>query len=139
MICQSAQKGSFAGDCNAGFQCTGDAVQCATAQVEWKKYCLINYDKNDPMIAVGQSVVAGADVGQSAAVRSETNVENWASNNITRHWVAVCPAPVTVQVMGKAATMSFDKMCPWLEYIGNFGVALAWLGFVTMMYKSAKG
>ena len=39
---QCAAQSSFGGSCSAGFSCKGDAVACATAQVEYQSTCLFN-------------------------------------------------------------------------------------------------
>lgn len=36
-----------AGDCSAGFQCKGDAVQCAQLRVAWEQKCLMEYHEGE--------------------------------------------------------------------------------------------
>ena len=52
-----------AGDCSAGFQCKGDAVQCAQLRVAWEQKCLMEYHEGEANEAEDLREKETVDVG----------------------------------------------------------------------------
>lgn len=117
--------GSFAGGCTTGFACTGDAVQCAIAQVAHKQACAM---------AVGDGVLGqfeqitgfnGTAPGEGLD-RKEIDVPNALQ-------VAVIGGGTGLQdqtfvIMGRSIEIPFSILNQYIEMLGYAIMMIAWIG-----------
>ena len=133
---QLCVKNDISGDCAAGFVCTGDPVQCATAKASQAMKCAL--DKTNGTTLADQ-MASGAD----PALQGENNplipkTVTLSSITPTRTLSGSCPPPITVSLFGQTASFSFDQICPWIETLGRILVGLAWLTAFFIVSRSIK-
>lgn len=132
--CKGAES-SFGGSCGAVPTCTGDAVQCATAQAVFQTNCALSPQANAHS-DLGNAAMAGTDgVAQSATAVSSFAVT---MAPVTRTLSGACPAPVSFSLMGRSAQFDVSAMCPWLETLGNILVGLAWISAFWIISRSVN-
>lgn len=133
---QLCVKNDMTGDCAAGFTCTGDPVQCATAKASQAMKCAL--DKTD-----GSTLADQMASGSDPALQGENNplipkTVTLSSITPTRTLSGSCPPPITVSLFGQTASFSFDQICPWIETLGRILVGLAWLTAFFIVSRSIK-
>lgn len=106
-VCGDGEDGSsFSGSCASGFQCKGDAIQCAMAQEQHKQRCdFVNWSSTWKQ--TGETPVTGVRQGfeQSAGGSQFTAWLNQPSET------AACPAGKPMQLLGQSYVLSFDPLC----------------------------
>lgn len=133
---QLCVKNDMTGDCSAGFVCTGDPVQCATAKASQAMKCAL--DKTN-----GTTLADQMALGNDPALQGENNplipkTVSLSSIAPTRTLSGSCPPPITVSLFGQTASYSFDAICPWIETLGRILVGLAWLTAFFIVSRSIK-
>lgn len=134
---QLCVKNGMSGDCSAGFSCTGDPVQCATAKAAQEMKCALS-SKTD-----GSTLADQMTAGNDPALQGENNplipkTVSLSSIAPTRTLSGSCPPPITVSLFGQTASYSFDAICPWIETLGRILVGLAWLTAFFIVSRSIK-
>jgi hypothetical protein len=106
-VCGDGEDGSsFSGSCASGFQCKGDAIQCAMAQEQHKQRCdFVNWSSTWKQ--TGETQVTGVRQGfeQAAGGSQFTAWLNQPSET------AACPAGKPMQLLGQSYVLSFDPLC----------------------------
>lgn len=106
-VCGDGEDGSsFSGSCASGFQCKGDAIQCAMAQEQYKQRCdFVNWSSTWKQ--TGETPVTGVRQGfeQAAGGSQFTAWLNQPSET------AACPAGKPMQLLGQTYVLSFDPLC----------------------------
>lgn len=133
-ICKAADEGRWSGSCSVGFQCSGDAVQCAQAEASWKSACASDVSGmtdqiNDGTAAMaagaasGLGIPGGSDAFDLGSRLSEVPLFGSSGG---------CPSDVSVNVGGTSYTIAFSAMCPQLQVLGVALMAFAYLvaGFI---------
>lgn len=119
-------EGSFGGACAGGFQCTGDAVQCATAKAANEQMCAMKVDINNAIVGLGNLSLGGGN-GADHPKNSVTDVDVGMLNQ-TNPWGAGCPADkVLTTFMGNTITVPLSSACSSFQMMGNVLVGLALL------------
>lgn len=134
IVCKGEDEGTFGGSCAAGFQCSGDAVQCAQAEAAWKSVCALDVSGmtdqvNDGTAAMaagaasGLGIPGGSDAFDLGSRLSEVPLFGSSGG---------CPSDVSVNVGGTSYTIAFSSMCPQLQVLGVALMAFAYLvaGFI---------
>ena len=134
VVCKGEDEGTFGGSCSAGFQCSGDAVQCAQAEAAWKSVCALDVSGmtdqiNDGTAAMaagaasGLGIPGGSDAFDLGSRLSEVPLFGTSGG---------CPSDVSVNVGGTSYTIAFSAMCPQLQVLGVALMAFAYLvaGFI---------
>jgi len=134
VVCKGEDEGTWGGSCAAGFQCSGDAVQCAQAEAAWKSACASDVSGmteqiNDGAAAMaagaasGLGIPGGSDAFDLGSRLSEVPLFGSSGG---------CPSDVSVNVGGTSYTIAFSSMCPQLQVLGVALMAFAYLvaGFI---------
>lgn len=133
-ICKAADESSWGGACSDGFQCQGDAVQCAQAQASWKSACAADVSGMTEQINTGTAAMAaGAASGLDIPGASDTfDLGSRLSEVPLFGSSGGCPSDVSVNVGGTSYTIAFSAMCPQLQVLGVALMAFAYLvaGFI---------
>ena len=117
---------SFMGSCMGGFQCEGDAVQCAIAREQHRRNCAMFVDESNEsklydneknkegsqadLLVGNESVDLGGRIDQTDALGGGS-----------------CIADRNVTVMGHSISLPFSSICPYLEILGNILIAVSLL------------
>lgn len=134
VVCKGEDEGTFGGSCASGFQCSGDAVQCAQAQAAWKSACAADVSGMSDQIntgsaamtagaASGLGIPGGSDVFDLGSRLSEVPLFGSSGG---------CPSDVSVNVGGTSYTIAFSAMCGQLQVLGVALMGFAYLiaGFI---------
>lgn len=121
--------GSFGGNCQAGFQCKGDAVQCAIARQAHQDSCRVHGENEASAIGLA-AMAASAPSASASSVTFDlagrlSDVPLFGSNG-------GCPSDVSVSVLGSSVAIPFSTMCGSLNIIAVALKAFALLvaGFI---------
>lgn len=119
-------EGTFGGACSGGFQCTGDAVQCATAKAVNEQMCAMKVDSTNAIVSLGSSSMDGGN-GTGHPIDSITELDVGVLNQ-ANPWGAGCPADrVLTTFMGKAIVVPLSSACSTFQIMGNVLVGFALL------------
>lgn len=134
IVCKGEDEGTFGGSCASGFQCSGDAVQCAQAEAAWKSACAADVSGMSDQINTGSAAMAagaasglgipgGSDVFDLGSRLSEVPLFGSSGG---------CPSDVSVNVGGTSYTIAFSAMCGQLQVLGVALMGFAYLiaGFI---------
>lgn len=134
IVCKGEDEGTFGGSCSAGFQCSGDAVQCAQAEAAWKSACASDVSGMTDQINDGSAAMAaGAASGLGIPGGSDAfDLGSRLSEVPLFGSSGGCPSDVSVNVGGTSYTIAFSSMCPQLQVLGVALMAFAYLvaGFI---------
>lgn len=134
IVCKGEDEGTFGGSCAAGFQCSGDAVQCAQAEAGWKSACASDVSGMTDQINDGTAAMAsGAASGLGIPGGSDAfDLGSRLSDVPLFGSSGGCPSDVSVNVGGTSYTIAFSAMCPQLQVLGVALMAFAYLvaGFI---------
>lgn len=118
----------WTGSCEAGFQCTGDPVQCAQAQAAHTLACSMKTDPNN---------VAVKEAGEALAAAGSSPDGGWGAAGSTKSFAlgsfmggtfgpdGGCPSDVSVSVAGGAFVLPFSSYCSVLSALGLAGNAIS--------------
>lgn len=133
-ICKAVEDGRWGGSCSGGFQCSGDAVQCAQAQAAWKSACAADVSGMSDQINIGSSAMAaGAASGLGIPGGSDAfDLGSRLSEVPLFGSSGGCPSDVSVNVGGTSYTIAFSAMCGQLQVLGVALMGFAYLiaGFI---------
>ncbi|MEF8685934.1 UNVERIFIED_CONTAM: hypothetical protein NO986_00515 [Comamonas sp. A-3] len=109
----------FAGSCEAGFSCEGDALQCAIAQDQHKRNCQMFDGKTSESQLYDSEVAKGSnrDVTKDLPGNSEVDVSGKLSSEDVLGG-GRCIGDLNVQVWRTSVTLPFSNICPSLGYLG---------------------
>lgn len=113
--------GSFTGNCDAGFQCKGDAVQCAIAKEQHRRMCQIFDDKSPETALFNQS--KGKDGIQRGDEGSPIDLAGRISTD-SLIGAGSCMRDFQIQFMDRPVNVKLSNLCPYLEMLGNILVAV---------------
>lgn len=116
--------GSFAGACGAGFQCDGDAIQCAVAREMHVRNCALFDSTSDESTLYGSEknktgVQTGAVQGLSIGPGSFDTSDAIGGGS--------CITDRTVTVAGASVSLPFSLVCGQLAMLGNVLLAVSFL------------
>ena len=133
---QCAAQSSFGGSCSAGFSCKGDAVACATAQVEYQSTCLFNASPSSATTATYGALKAQDGQTAQGAFTSSMAVDSVLP--------AAPPAACAVQdvvipigsgMLASSLTLPFGTyLCPSLGAIRAVVVGFGSLIFILIVF-----
>lgn len=121
---------SFGGACEAGFTCSGDAIQCAIAQDQHRRSCQL-MDKVNPVQGALFDAAAALPAGSVTAGLSTsftTNIDQ--SKFDTSDAIGGGSAGMvdkTITVAGSSITLPFSTINPYLAVLGNLLMAVGFL------------
>lgn len=135
---------SFSGTCGAAPSCTGDAIQCAMVQEQYRRNCQLYEPDTDPNSAVNKAL-AGNDPGnvdamKAAAAAAPVGVGSFDFNG--RGWSRACPQDPTFLLPwagGREWSLPFSKLCTPLGLAADVAVALTALGCALFVLRVPQG
>lgn len=126
----TCQSSSFAGSCEGGFTCGGDAALCAVARGSWEARCALRSVETDPnsvLSKIGNDAANGLDPSEHPS-KNRTTVDVGGFNQ-TNPFSASCPADV--HIAGVGIVQGFDiplsAFCSVFQMIGQLMVAVTML------------
>lgn len=137
----SAPQSTFAGVC-AGTACTGDAVQCAIAQEQYKRNCQMAANLGDGTLTPTMQAAIDATTGGSRPTdhpRTDANVDSRALSSFDQTDIlsGACPGDYTVP--GRyPVVLTFSKMCGPAEMLGNVLIGLTALTCLGIVFLRGK-
>lgn len=131
-----ADTSSWGGSCADGFQCSGDAVQCATARAAWSEECRW---RNTDGTTLADAMAAGNDPAFAGAGGNPLVPVDYDVGSITYTSQAqTCPPDFSVSVMGKTMVMPLAQACDVFKLMGQILVGLAWLAAFYIVSRSVR-
>lgn len=123
---------SFSGTCSGGFNCSGDAVLCAIARIEYDNNCKLNAASETS--ATGQAA-RQTTPGQATGVSSETiDVAARLETAMgSRFLTPNCIPPQQFDVAGRRYTIDTTAFCNFASIAGYIFVAVASLVAIRMI------
>lgn len=118
----------WGGTCEAGFQCTGDPVQCAQAQAAYALACSMKTDRDN---------VAVKEAGEALAAAGSSPDGGWGAAGSTRSFALSsfmgqtfgpdggCVSDVSVSAAGQSFVLPFSEYCGVLTGLGLAGNAIS--------------
>lgn len=136
-LCKEPQKGSFAGSCGATV-CSGDAVQCAIAQEQYRRNCEL-FDANESSARGLLAAAAGDRPGDHPANTAETfSLANGFDK--TNLIAGGCPGDQVVSIGGGGSvTLPWSELCSPATWLGNLLVGLTALACLGIVFRTKGG
>lgn len=131
------QKGAFGGTCKTGFQCQGDAVQCAQAQAAYTMACAMQPDESDPDVksALAAQAASAPDVPASSV---DFSLSTWTNQVYGPN--SGCPADYVLNSAFIHVVIPFSRYCELLNQVGLAGNAISMLiGLGIVFGRKASG
>lgn len=117
--------GSFAGSCSAGFQCEGDAVQCAMAKKQHETACSLLENKSAESQLYDSEKGKTGNVTENNPNNSTQNIGSGLFDYSSATGGGSCIPDKSVTVMGQTLTLPFSNVCTWLDALGNILVSVS--------------
>lgn len=136
---EEEEKSSWGGACSGGFQCDGDAVQCAQAQASWKLACDMAGDESDPSVQVGRSAVTAGDRPGDHPGNSPETLQFSAAIDSSNPYGSSCPPDFTLDALGTSVVVPLSSACDTFKWMGYVAVAFATLAAARIVFGGVKG
>lgn len=139
--CGSGGESEWAGTCEAGFTCSGDAVQCAMARDQFTRHCTAFEGENAATAAYAAASAAGVHPSDHPYTTGTTSAVDFATglDQSDALGAGACPAPQTIAFGSFSYTVSFTNLCTPLGWLGNVLVALSLLSSVFIVFGRKEG
>lgn len=140
VVCKGEEEGTWGGSCSGGFQCSGDAVQCAQAQASWKAACLFDVGADDPNVVKGGQAMSSdqsalrAQLGLDGA-GDDFNLSSMIDSDPLFAAGGGCPSDQQVTLLGQSLTLSLSSWCSWLQTAGTILQAAAYLAAALIVFR----
>ena len=122
--------------CATELRCEGDAIQCAILRRQKDQVCQWKFD-SEVQSQVEASVSGPGyqldekQVGVSSLFTEALSQGRWLPSN--------CPAPRSINIMGRSYSFEWQPLCHFAESIGPLIVALASIFFAVFIGRGIKG
>lgn len=120
---------AFAGNCAAGFACTGgDAIQCAIAKEQYVRNCKLFDDQSSSAAQRYLAATSGAPTSATDGLPGNETVNLGPSRFDQSDALGVGGSgmsDLTVVVMGSSISLPFSRINPYLAMFGNVLVAVS--------------
>ena len=139
-ICQNS---SVSGKCGE-ISCTGDAIQCATLRAAAAMQCQQQKDLEDlakaPGLGLGNAIAQGSDPMQGAIDNAlkgtEIDLSKPALDSSGFVGAGACLAPITMTVVGRPVTASFESVCQNIQPLRYAIMACAYILVYLLVSRS---
>jgi hypothetical protein len=139
-ICQNS---SVAGKCGE-ISCMGDAIQCATLRAAAAMQCQQQKDLEDlakaPGLGLGNAIAQGSDPMQGAIENAlkgtEIDLSKPSLDASGFVGAGACLAPITMTVVGRPVTASFDTVCQNIQPLRYAIMACAYILVYLLVSRS---
>lgn len=125
-ICKAEETSSFGGGCGSGFQCEGDAIQCAIARDQLQRHCQLFERQNTVLEQLfdAEGFKSGNQTLNLPGNQS-VNVGNLINSADTIiGGGGACPDDLTIDVMDRAFVLEFSRLCGTLTIMGHVFVVV---------------
>jgi len=132
----ACKEGRWSGMCGGGFNCEGDAIQCAIARDQHTRHCQMEMHTDES--AAGVAMIDGNPhpTGHPLNNAEVQDVSFAGAIDQTNPIGGSCPADRVVSVgPGSSVTIPFSNLCGPLAMVGNVGVAVAMLLALFIAFK----
>lgn len=128
--------GDFRGNCDTGFTCTGDGVQCAIARKIHEQRCedLKGMEPFATVADAGGKVLRGETpqdvtdfLDREGDATKNINVGNLVKETGDFNFSGGCISDVSFSIGGHSISVPLSRVCPYFEMIGYFLLAAAYL------------
>ncbi|WP_382160380.1 hypothetical protein [Hydrogenophaga sp. ANAO-22] len=135
--CGAGDGSSFGGSCQASFQCTGDAVQCATAKAVNDQLCEFKevFDMDPAIKAYAEGVMAGTE---DPNPRDNPTVVNLGTFDQSNPLSSACPADIPVNLRFFSTVIPLSEHCGSLQMLGNMLVIFSLLGATIFVLRGGS-
>jgi len=135
--CGDGDGSAFGGSCDSGFQCDGDAVQCATAKAVNDHLCKLEevFEMGPETRGLVDSVLDGTWTENPKDNPEQIDVGTFNQSN---PFGTSCPNDVTAQMGAFTLTIPLASMCGWLQIIGNMLVMVSLLGATLFIFRGSS-
>lgn len=120
------EEGSFDGACASGFQCTGDAIQCAIAKEQHIRACKLFDDKTAESDLYDENKSKEGDQTKDNPLNDTVDI-NGRIDSSDALGGGACIGDLNITVSGTAITLPLSTLCPTLAMLGNLLVAVSML------------
>jgi hypothetical protein len=127
-VCKAAEGSRFAGSCQSGFSCSGDAAMCAIAQGVYQQKCALIDGPTTPTSE--QGAYAAAKAGGTGYELDKLPISVSQANFSSANSLGVggqCVSDLPIVVWGTSVLLPISKVCPHLATLGTIMLALSWL------------
>lgn len=139
-ICQNS---SVAGKCGE-ISCSGDAIQCATLRAAAAMQCQQQKDLEDlakaPGLGLGNAIAQGSDPMQGAIDNAlkgtEIDLSKPSLDSTGFVGAGACLAPITMTVVGRPVTASFESVCQNIQPLRYAIMACAYILVYLLVSRS---
>lgn len=132
--CGDGDGSSFGGNCEASFQCTGDAVQCALTKEVHIQHCKLNKATDEAALYTSEKVKDGDQTGDLPG--NETipfGVGNYDDSNALG--AGSCISDLTIENGWISATLPLSMVCGSLEWFRRILLALGGLVWLLIVFR----
>lgn len=132
--CGDGDGSSFGGSCDAGFQCQGDAVQCALAKEVHTQNCKLNKVTDESTLYGVEKDLQGS---QTEDLPGNETIPFGASSYDDSDAIggAVCVSDLSVEVFAQSIILPLSGVCPYLVWIRNALLALGSLAWLLIVFR----
>lgn len=130
---QACKQSEWAGTCGAGFACAGDAVQCAIAREQHRRWCEF-VDASSPLSELGAAAATGEALppGHPGGAASSVSLEFSSVIDQTDRLGGGCPSDVS---LGMGLVIPFSQLCSPLQMLGSIMVGLSMLAAAFIVFR----
>ncbi len=125
----------FGGSCMAGFNCKGDAIQCAIAREQHRRACQLHEDKSDESELYNKEKAKEGDQTKDLKGNGDVDVAGKIDTG-SAIGGGGCISDKQFTVMGTVFSIPFSTVCPYLRAFGDALVAVAFLVAMRIITRS---
>lgn len=124
-ICKEESERQWSGDCG-GWQCEGDAIDCAAAKAVWEMRC-DSKSQDDTISYVADAMTNDGSMPAGLKAQLSEDVEIGTLDTSGFLGGGSCPADLSFTVVDSTFVLPISDVCPWLEMFGYGILVLAGL------------
>lgn len=132
---QEEEPSTWGGSC-AGFQCGGDAIQCAIAREQHTRNCAL-FDQQTDLSRAGYTAASGDDPADHPRKNAQTvafGLSTMLDTTPVFGGSGGCPSDFTFVYAGQTLTIPFSQACPALHMMGTIWMGLCYLMAATIVF-----
>lgn len=132
----ACKESKWRGQCGGGFQCDGDAIQCAIANEQHQRNCAM-FDTPDALATKGAGMVDDNPTPQGHPANSPEVKDVGLAGQIdmSNPIGGSCPQDKTLSMGGQTFTLPLSTLCTPLQMLGQVGVAVSLLMAAFIAFK----
>lgn len=123
--CGTDKESAFGGTCSAGFNCDGDAIQCAMARKQHETVCALFENKSAESDLYDAEKAKTGNVTDANPNNSTQSIGSGMFDFTSALGGGSCIPNKSVTVWGKSIDLPFSDICPWLNALGTVLVSVS--------------